>query len=87
MVPKGTRVTVAASGDILVHYPVQQSAALYAGTGGGYDFDPMFAKVRKQISDADIAICHQETPISRTDSGLTPPRSLVFNARRSWPPR
>lgn len=79
-VPKGTRLTLAASGDILVHYPVQADAAEYAGRKGSYDFDPMFAKVRKLISGADLAICHQETPISRTDSNLTPPRSLIFNA-------
>lgn len=79
-VPVGTKVSIATSGDILVHYPVQVDAAHDAGSGGGYDFDPMFARLKAQISAADVAICHQETPISSTDTGLTPQGSMVFNA-------
>lgn len=77
---RGTTVTVAASGDILVHYSVQQDAARNAGSAGGYDFKPMFAQVRRQLSRADVAICHQETPISLNDNHLTRPGTLVFNA-------
>lgn len=75
-------VTVASSGDILVHVPVRQSAeqlAKSSGTSRTYDFDPMFAGVKKQISEPDVAICHQETPISATNDDLSPPGSLIYN--------
>lgn len=74
--PIGTTLRIATSGDILIHHPVQVDAA----RGAGFDFDPMFANLRAQISAADLAICHQETPIARTDADLTPANSMVFNA-------
>jgi poly-gamma-glutamate synthesis protein (capsule biosynthesis protein) len=76
------RFRIAASGDILLHNLVIQSGARYAG-GDGYDFSPMFDDVRSTISAADLAICHQETPISADDTGLTVPGTLVFNAPRA----
>lgn len=81
---KPVSVTVSGSGDILLHSPLVREAAAYARAGGrtGYDFDPMFAPVKKSISAADIAICHQETPISSTDDNLSVPGSLVFNVPR-----
>ncbi|MBW3546727.1 MAG: CapA family protein [Actinobacteria bacterium] len=75
------RLTLAAVGDILVHRPVIASAQAYAG-GGGYVFDPMFDEVREAISAADLAICHQETPISADDSDLSRSGTLSFNAPR-----
>jgi len=73
--------TVGASGDILIHAPVQRSAAANAG-GVGYDFDPMFDDVRELITASDLAICHQETPISADNTNLTVPNTLSFNAPR-----
>jgi poly-gamma-glutamate capsule biosynthesis protein CapA/YwtB (metallophosphatase superfamily) len=75
------RFTIAASGDILLHNLVIQSGKANAG-GNGYDFDPMFDDVRATISGADLAICHQETPISADDTALTVPLTLSFNAPR-----
>lgn len=77
-------VTVSGSGDILLHTAIGQEAAGYASAAGrkGYDFDPMFAQVRSAISAADLALCHQETPISTTDTDLSVPGSLVFNVPR-----
>ena len=57
------RITVAASGDFLVHTPVWQRARAYARHGRHYDFAPMFRKVRRVISGADLALCHVETPL------------------------
>ncbi len=74
-------LTLTAVGDILVHRPVIKSAQSYAG-GAGYVFDPMFDDVRDVISAADLAICHQETPISADDKNLSPSGSLSFNAPR-----
>jgi hypothetical protein len=56
------RLTVAASGDLLIHSPVAQRA-LALGGGRGYDFAPLFAPVRRRIARADLALCHIETPL------------------------
>jgi poly-gamma-glutamate synthesis protein (capsule biosynthesis protein) len=69
---KPRRFTIAATGDILVHEAVWQRAAIYGTQGGlGFDFQPMFAKVRPILASADLAICHMETPLSRDDSDLS----------------
>jgi poly-gamma-glutamate synthesis protein (capsule biosynthesis protein) len=59
----GTRLTVAASGDFLIHGPVWQRARAY-GNGRRYEFRPMFRKIRPLIAKADLALCHVETPFS-----------------------
>jgi poly-gamma-glutamate capsule biosynthesis protein CapA/YwtB (metallophosphatase superfamily) len=56
------RLTVAASGDLLIHSPVAQRA-LSLGGGRRYDFAPLFAPVRRRIARADLALCHVETPL------------------------
>ena len=56
------RLTVAASGDLLVHTPVARRA-LALGGGRRYDFAPLFAPVRRVIGGADVALCHMETPL------------------------
>ncbi|MFH1329188.1 MAG: CapA family protein [Actinomycetota bacterium] len=62
--------TIAASGDILIHGMVAQSAAAYAG-GDGYDFTPMLAPTEPWIDEADLAICHLEGTLSPTNTGLS----------------
>ena len=56
------RLTVAASGDLLIHTPVAQRA-LVLGGGRRYDFAPLFGPVRRVIAGADLALCHVETPL------------------------
>jgi len=56
------RLTVAASGDLLIHTPVAQRA-LALGGGRRFDFAPMFAPVRRAIAGADLALCHVESPL------------------------
>jgi poly-gamma-glutamate capsule biosynthesis protein CapA/YwtB (metallophosphatase superfamily) len=56
------RLTVAASGDLLIHTPVAQRA-LALGHGRRYEFAPLFAPVRRVIAGADVALCHMETPL------------------------
>lgn len=60
------RVTLAFSGDILVHERVWQSAQQYALDGGvaGYDFRPMFADIAPLLDSVDLAVCHLETVIT-----------------------
>ena len=73
--PRG--FTIAAAGDLLLHMPVVRSGAT---ADGGYDFAPLFDEVRPVLSAADLAICHQETPLSRDSSGLS--GYPLFNAPR-----
>jgi poly-gamma-glutamate capsule biosynthesis protein CapA/YwtB (metallophosphatase superfamily) len=58
---EATRLTIAASGDFLIHTPV--AAQALANGGGRYDFAPMFRPVRRWIEGADLALCHVETPL------------------------
>jgi hypothetical protein len=60
--PQATRLTIAASGDFLIHTPVA-AQALANGGGARYDFAPMFRPVRRWIEGADLALCHVETPL------------------------
>jgi poly-gamma-glutamate capsule biosynthesis protein CapA/YwtB (metallophosphatase superfamily) len=62
LAPAPVHFTVAASGDLLVHEPV--AARAWADGGGKrYAFGPMFARIRRRISGADLALCHMETPL------------------------
>jgi hypothetical protein len=64
-------ITMAFTGDILLHSPVYNQAAVNGRSAGlAYDFRPMFARVKAQLSAADLAICHQETPLSADDTGI-----------------
>ena len=63
-------VRLAFTGDMLIHDVVRERAGRYAG-GSGYDFGPMLAEVAPIISGADLAICHQETPVSDDNRGLS----------------
>jgi hypothetical protein len=64
-------ITMAFTGDILLHSPVYNQAAANGRSAGlAYDFRPMFARVKAQLSAADLAICHQETPLSANDTGV-----------------
>ncbi len=70
--PPPKPITIAFTGDILLHSPVFNQAAIDGrATGVAYDFRPMFAKVKPQLSAADLAICHQETALTATDIGLS----------------
>ncbi|RMH81632.1 MAG: CapA family protein, partial [Actinomyces sp.] len=64
--------TLAFTGDLLPHSPVTRTAAANAAAAGrdGYDFGPMFERVRPILAGADLAICHLETPVSADDSDI-----------------
>jgi poly-gamma-glutamate capsule biosynthesis protein CapA/YwtB (metallophosphatase superfamily) len=57
--------TVLGAGDVLLHSPFWSQAANVARSKGesGYDFEPLFDSVRPDVSGADLAICHMETPL------------------------
>jgi poly-gamma-glutamate synthesis protein (capsule biosynthesis protein) len=55
-------LTIAASGDLLIHSPVWLRATAL-GHGGFADFRPMLARIRPILRRADLALCHVETPM------------------------
>ena len=61
--PRTRTVTVALTGDVLIHDNVWASARASAGQRG-FDFRPMLADLRPRISGADLALCHLETPLA-----------------------
>lgn len=81
--PEPIEVTIAATGDILPHRPVVESAIANAsGSDQDYDFTPMFEQITGLLNDVDLALCHVETPISRDNTNLGAPGTLVFNSPR-----
>lgn len=60
------RFTVAMSGDVLLHEGLWSTARLDAAAAGepGMDFRPLLASMRPVLSEADLAICHMETPLA-----------------------
>jgi poly-gamma-glutamate capsule biosynthesis protein CapA/YwtB (metallophosphatase superfamily) len=68
--PVSRSFTMVASGDVLVHQKgplVSGAAAAGRANGTGYDFSGVFAEVAPVIRDADLAICHLETPLAEPD--------------------
>jgi hypothetical protein len=51
------------TGDVLMHSPLWRQA-LADGGGVLHDFRPMFSHIRPIVFDADLAVCHLETPIA-----------------------
>ena len=60
-------VTMAFSGDVLVHSPIWRQAERWAQDAGrtGYDFAPFFALTRPRVASVDLAVCHLEVPLRR----------------------
>ncbi len=60
-------MTIALTGDVLIHDTVWQAAhraAQRSHERTAFDFRPMLAPIRSIISGADLAICHLETPMA-----------------------
>jgi poly-gamma-glutamate synthesis protein (capsule biosynthesis protein) len=69
--PGPESLTVAFSGDILIHERLWQTAAAHAGGQERFDFRPLLRPARPVVSAADLAICHLETPLSPDDRELS----------------
>ncbi len=61
--PRTRTVTLALTGDVLIHDNVWASARRSA-VGRGFDFRPMLAGLRPRLDAADLALCHLETPLA-----------------------
>lgn len=69
-----TRFTVVATGDVLPHGPVVDSAT----SGAGIDFSPLTAAIKPYIEGADLALCHMEVPVA--PPGTAPSGYPMFGA-------
>jgi hypothetical protein len=67
------QITVVAAGDLLVHPELTAQAAADARSAGrsGHDFTQILAAVRPTVSQADLAICHMETPLAAAAGPFT----------------
>lgn len=57
---KPVRLTVALTGDFLIHSNVWAAAQ----TPNGFDFAPLIEPVAQPLRTADLAVCHLETPLA-----------------------
>ena len=66
LAPAPRTLTILGAGDELLHPQVWAQARKDAKAAGrsGFDFDPIFAGVKPEISGASLAICHLETPLA-----------------------
>ncbi len=78
-------------GDLLWHNTTWASAAADAPPDQVYDFDPMFASLRRLIQGADLAICHEEVPFAGPGEPLqsfpvfaAPPQIAPWIASMGW---
>ena len=63
---KTGEATIAATGDILMHYPIIKMGQQGDGT---YNFDPVFTYFAQYVSQADYAAANLETTLSGLDNG------------------
>ena len=61
--PPATELTIGMTGDLLPHLPVVARAHTLAD-GHGYDFRPMFRRIRPWVRRNSLAFCHVETPLT-----------------------
>jgi poly-gamma-glutamate capsule biosynthesis protein CapA/YwtB (metallophosphatase superfamily) len=57
-------VSIAVTGDVLLHPPLVEQARADSGGGDGMDFRPMLSAQAPFIQAADLGICHLETPLA-----------------------
>lgn len=63
-------LTITATGDVLAYPSIIAQSEQDAG-GSGHDFGPILADVRPIVSEADLAICHMETPYAPPEGPFT----------------
>ncbi len=61
-------VSLVMVGDILLHDAIENK---FAAEDGTYNFAPLFANVKEEISQADVALVNQEVIIGGSDLGIT----------------
>ena len=64
---KTATATIAATGDVLMHYPVIKTGQVSGG--GEYNFDSIFTYFNSYVADVDYAVANLETTLSGLDNG------------------
>ena len=64
--PKLRSISIVSSGDILLHERLWAQAKA-DGVDGNWDFYPQLADLEPEISSAELALCHLETPLAEPD--------------------
>lgn len=64
---KTATATIAATGDVLMHYPIIKTGQVSGE--GEYNFDSIFPYFNTYVSDADYAVANLETTLSGLDNG------------------
>ncbi|HEX6232569.1 MAG TPA: CapA family protein [Jiangellaceae bacterium] len=65
--PVPREFTIVATGDVLLHERLWTQAERDATADGEWDFAPQLEAVKPIVSEADLAICHLETPLAPED--------------------
>jgi len=60
-------LSIAVTGDVLIHPPLVEQAHADSPDGQGLDFAPMLAAEKPYIQGVDLGICHLETPLAPAD--------------------
>ncbi|MDI9588552.1 MAG: CapA family protein [Gleimia sp.] len=71
--------TVVGTGDVLSHMPVVEHSIQADGT---YDYAPLVADIKPFIEGADLALCHQEVPLTYDEASAS--GYPVFAAPAGW---
>lgn len=66
-VPKTSKITISAIGDVLLHRAVYRDASV----GESYDFKPIFEPVKPYLEKADITFANSESIISGKEIGVS----------------
>ncbi len=71
--PQPRSFSLVATGDVLLHEPLWDQARADAASAGGtgLDFSPLLAGVKPLVAEADLAICHLETPVAAPDGAAS----------------
>ena len=86
---KTATATIAATGDILMHYPIIKTGQVSGE--GEYNFDSIFSYFNSYVSNADYAVANLETTLSGLDNGypyqgyprFNSPDGIVNSAQRA----
>ncbi|MFI5711808.1 CapA family protein [Kribbella sp. NPDC051620] len=65
---KPDQLTLVATGDVLLHERLWNTAKR-DGSNGEWDFAPLLKGVRSLVEQADLAVCHLETPLGTPPKG------------------
>lgn len=71
--------TVVGTGDVLSHMPVVDASLQDDGT---YDYEPLVSEIKPFIEGADLALCHQEIPLTEDDADVS--GYPTFAAPANW---